>query len=68
MITHITVHASAPNSPGQAPIAQARIDNEAFTDNVFKPREAAAQPISQPRTSRYGRELRPVDRLNISEM
>ena len=67
-VTHITVQASTPSPPEHAPSAQARIDNEAFTDNVFGSRDAVAQPVPQPLTSRYGRILRPVEHLNIREI
>ena len=67
-VTHITVQASTPSPPEQASSAQPSIDNEVFTDNVFRSRDAVAQPIPQPLTSRYGRILRPVERLNIREI
>ena len=67
-VTHITVQASIQSPSEQASLAQARIENEAFTDNVFKSRDAVVQPVPQPLTSRYGRILRPVERLNIREL
>ena len=51
-VTHITVQASTPSPPKQDSSAQAHIDNEAFTDNVFRSRDAVAQPVPQPLTSR----------------
>ena len=67
-VTHITVQASIQSPSEQASSAQARIDNEAFTDNVFRSRDAVAQPVPQPLTSCYGRILRAVERLNIREL
>ena len=67
-VTHITVQASTPSPPEQASSAQPSIDNEVFTDNVFRSRDAVAQPISSAPHISLRRILRPVERLNIREI